>query len=111
MMCKKLRRLKKLEASYVYGMLPNAVHLHLLRSLKDLKLTLKQSKSRTSSDDFGMTSFNSNYFRVWPELGIYNSQDFEQVPDEWHINFDLDKLIAICDLEELRVNLSNDFDM
>jgi len=98
-----------LEASYVNGTLPNAVHLHLLRSLKELTLTLKQSESR--SFDFGMTSFNSNYFRVWPELGIYNSQDFEQVPDQWRSYFDLDKLIAICDLAEIFVNLSNDFDM
>jgi len=109
-MCKKLRRLKKLEASYVYGMLPNAVHLHLLRSLKDLKLILKKSEFFMSSD-FGMNSFNLNYFRVWPELGTYNSRDFEQVPDQWRNYFELDKLIAICDLEEIFVNLSYDFDM
>jgi len=99
-MCKKLQRLQKLKANYLFGTLPNASHLHLLRNLTDLELVRNLQGNPLS--DLGMDSFRRNYFRVWPELRIYNSVDFEE-PLYDNPCVDLEMVNAPCDLEDCSI--------
>jgi len=114
MMCKNLQHLAKLEASYISCSLPNFSNMHKLKNLTELRLEKKNSADAPWAFRFNEPETDTLHKRVFndlPQLRIFNSVDFETVPQlSCSPHFYLSDVLAPCELEECMIRLESEND-